>query len=154
MTKAKGILQLLESLPKEFYDYVEKSLSHFDPKILKILPIISKGTYIGNDPGHKCHDNAMKYKKETDLYVGYVITKDEDGWSLSEHSFNVIDGKVVEHTSLEDGWNSNTYYVGVKVPKKEFMKFSYLRSFDKISWVKRQLKRTLRLKYHREEYGR
>ena len=84
-------------------------------------PIIPKGKYIGSMKAHQCQTNAPKHKRERkkwgescDIYDGYLIWKDEDGWNAVEHMFNVVDGKVHELTNLSDKWDNNTYYIGKK----------------------------------------
>ena len=85
------------------------------------LPIIPKGKYIGSMKAHQCQTNAPKHKRERkkwgescDVYDGYLIWKDEDGWQAVDHWFNVVDGKVHELTNLSDTWDKNTYYIGKK----------------------------------------
>ena len=68
-------------------------------------------------PRRERHGEKRERKKwgETcDVYDGYLIWKDEDGWNAVEHMFNVVDGKVHELTNLSDTWDKNTYYIGKK----------------------------------------
>jgi len=80
------------------------------------LPIIPKGKYIGSMKAQNCETNAAKYCKVEggDVFEGYLIWKDEDGWQTVNHTFNVVDGRVYELTALEDTWDKNTYYIGKK----------------------------------------
>ena len=73
-------------------------------------PIIPKGKYLGTGKRQDCFTNMKKCSNEK--YEGYLIWKDEDGWQVVSHFFNVEDGKVMEITPLEDKWDKNTYYIG------------------------------------------
>lgn len=130
------------TLPKRVLNSLKKKLYHIkDWRKEEIMPVIPFGRNIGGGKPNDCHGNAVKYNKQTgaDVYIGYVIAKDEDGWFMSEHSFNVVDGKVIETTPLEN--YDEIYYIGVKVPKNEFTKYRYVNNADKISWIKKQMKK-------------
>jgi len=90
-------------------------------KILKELPELEKGKYVGNKLTHHCQENAKScVSKETDLAVGYVIWQALDTFSVVSHWFNLKDGKVFEYTELDiydnEEWKENITYLGLKVP--------------------------------------
>jgi hypothetical protein len=106
LTEAKISNDIISALAKDrtTWKTIKKDLS---------LPIIPKGKYIGSGKWHDCFTNTKKSKLLK--YEGWLIWKDEDGWQIVNHFFNVEDGKVIEMTPLEDKWDKNTYYIGKKM---------------------------------------
>jgi len=104
-------------LPQQIIDELLKDRPKSIEKKLSKLPIIPKGKYIGNMKAQDCETNTKKYVKnnpKADKYEGYLIWYDEE-WNMVLHTFPVENGKVIECTNLDDGWDKNTYYIGKKV---------------------------------------
>ena len=58
------------------------------------------GRYIGTMRAHDCDKNAWRNRKEYEVYVGYILTKEPiSGYEyIIPHVFNVKNGKVYEFT--------------------------------------------------------
>jgi len=108
------------------YSAGEKILNAIAKKFQEI-PI---GKYIGDCSAHKCDMNSMKKarQEEYDLYHGIIVLTNNKGNldTLSEHTFNVKNGKVYEFTNLDDGVK-NTRYFGKRVDKKDWKGYKYGR---------------------------
>lgn len=106
-------------------------------EILRILPVVPKGKFIGNMSANMCHLNALtqRAKKGKSVFLGYGVAMPT---SLFSHSFNVVDGLVEEHTKMK---NFELYtYIGVPAPEGvEKPTPAYLKKLSNLTWVKKQL---------------
>jgi hypothetical protein len=122
---------------------LNKNVRESKAKMLTEFPIIPLGENVGTMAWHNCDENARKHFKATGdtLFFGYMLLpKGHPEYSgITAHAFNVRDGKVLEMTGGID-WHKETIYVGVAVPEKDLVKFSYNIKSDKVTWVRKQRK--------------
>ena len=108
---------------------------------LSKLPKIPLGKYLATGSPSTPHNNAVKFSeehKDAKLYVGYFIHRDGVGepWSIEEHSFCVVNGRVYEITDMGMNNNKDVFYVGIEVPdKKHYANLRYLSYFNRMTYI-------------------
>ncbi len=131
------------AIPNGFWKYLKKTFPTWKQikAVIDILPIIPKGNYVGDMKAHHCQVNSLRYyrKEKQSFYFGYILWKDEDSWNFTGHAFNVVNGKVEEHTILEPEVWKTGIYLGVEIPKKDIPAGRYDHKW-KISYIKKLLK--------------
>jgi len=130
-------------------------------EVLNMLPHVPFGSNVGRASAHDCHTNACaaaRQNKEHKLYTGYLVSREErvhpktgkkiSTYRAAPHSFNVHQGKVVEHTELRPG--IERHYFGVPVPKADHdTDFEYKARNPK--WVRRQMRTQISPQPRRQE---
>jgi DNA topoisomerase I len=135
------------------HEKARKAAVMYDEKhrpILDALPHIPFGSYVGKMEAHTCHTNAYSAanRGKGQLYNGFVLSKQPDHplikskirWRATPHSFNVEDGKVVEHTKIH-GFDpkEERHYFGAPVSKEDAKDaHAYHVKTGRLSWLRKQ----------------
>lgn len=133
--KARGLPEwLVEELMNNYSNYPD-----LDQRLWK-LPVVQKGRQHGSYPRTNVSRYATQKARELDLhlYCGYFIYKHPQTgqWRMHEHVFNVDpkNGRVQEHSRDMD-WSGICYYVGMRVPEKDYDKERFVEKFSQTSYI-------------------
>ena len=122
-------------LPDDFKNWYLKAFASIkDVKarlgVVEELPLLPLGTYDGQGKHHDCIGNSFKFARENgeQIMTGYLIETGNEK-NFSRHTWNMKDGKVIEHTPFAGDWNaSNVQYRGLPV---KMASYDTVNEFDK-----------------------
>jgi hypothetical protein len=97
-------------------------------KAIEALPIVELGSYDKQGKPHDCIGNAFKFARQNGekVMTGYLLDLGKEK-NFSRHTWNAKDGKVIEHTPMDDDWDpSESQYRGVEIAPN----YQDLNAFD------------------------